>query len=274
MGETTIQPANQAAGHPGNKPTDHPPKKKRHASTWIALASAATAVAAAVLAGFQVNVASTQNTVAEQEQLVSLTSLIGQQLTQQNKPATNTLKGVAGTEAAAVTTQGELAQLTVEGQAAAVLIHDLNGVGIAGIEYVEVGRALQATGDTAEAISYYNDALTAPQDDRTTRATALRYLGNVYYGLGRNVIAHQDFMRATKAYSRDFLDTKDYVANGIAESYLGDAGHQLLIKGCRIALADIVAARRVMGSYSENTTNQALVKLEAKVAPLQCASAG
>ena len=64
MGETTIQPANPATGHTASKPPDHPPKKKRHIATWIALASAATAITAAGISGLQVNLAGQQNTEA------------------------------------------------------------------------------------------------------------------------------------------------------------------------------------------------------------------
>lgn len=272
MGETSIQSANQATGPPANNPADHPgKKKKRHVATWIALASAATAIAAAVLSGLQVNLAGKQNTEAEQQQLVSLTSLIGQQFTQQGTAKAPTLKSLSGT---AVEAQGLTAELTVEGQAGAVLIGDLNGDGVASAEYVEVGEALYFSGDAAGAITDYNDALKAPPYDATTRATALRFLGSLYYDLGRNVIAHQDFMRSTKVFGRHSLQTKAYAANTIAQSYLADAGFQIQIRGCRIAASDGMAARRVMGSYTANTIVRSYEALDTKEYRKQCASAG
>jgi tetratricopeptide (TPR) repeat protein len=280
MGETTIQPANQATGHPASEPTDHPPKKKkkkkkkRHVATWIALASAATALVAAAISGLQVNLAGKQNTVAEQQQLVNLTSLIGQQFAQQGTSTTGTLKGLAGTQAAANATQAEVAQLTVEGQAAAVLIRGLNGDGVAGIEYVDVARALYFSGDTTDAITYYSDAQNAPPYDATTHALALRYLGGVYYQLGQKAVAHRDYMRATKVFSRHSLQTRNYIANAIAQAYLADAGYQILIKGCHIAAADMVAAHRAMGSYTEGAVDLSLQAVDTKAYPLQCASAG
>ena len=155
-----------------------------------------------------------------------------------------------------------------------MLIRDLNGNGVAGIEYVEAARALYTSGDTADAITYYNDALNAPPYDATTHALALRYLGSLYYQLGRNVIAHQDYMRATKVFGKHSLQTQNYIANTIAQAYFADAGYQMLIKGCRIAAADMATALRVMGSYSKNAINQTFQALDTKVYSLQCAHAG
>src|SRR5204863_2000498 len=90
---------------PEKKATDRPPKKKKwHTATWIALASAATAIVAAGISFNQVNVAGEQNTVAEQTQLVALTTTITSQLAQAqassnqsgNQPAASDLAQVTG----------------------------------------------------------------------------------------------------------------------------------------------------------------------------------
>jgi tetratricopeptide (TPR) repeat protein len=272
------RPSSQPTGHPASQQKNHPAKKKkRHVATWIALASAGAAIVAAGVSAFQVSVASQQNAVAEQEQLVSLTASIAQQLAQQQTTVTQAagnLTGAARTAAESNATLGLVATLTVEGQAAAVLINSLHGDGVAGIEYVEAARALYFSGDTADAITYYNDALNAPPYDATTHSLALRYLGSVYYQLGRNVIAHQDYMRATKVFGKHSLQTQNYIANTIAQAYFSDAGYQILIKGCRIAAADMATALRVMGSYTKNAINQTFQALDTKVYPLQCARAG
>jgi tetratricopeptide (TPR) repeat protein len=273
MGETTTQPTNRATGQPVDKPTDHSQKKTRDTSTWIALASAATAIVAAAISGFQVNLASRQNTVAEQQQLVNLTTLIEQQLTRQGT-ITTTPKGLAGTAVAARTGQGAFAQIGVEGQAAAVLIRSLHGAGVAGMEYIEVARALDTSGDTRDAITYYKDALTAPPNDPTTHAIALNFLGGIYYGLGRNVIAHQYFMRAAKAFAGHILMRRAYVAQNAAAQYLTDANFQIYIKGCRIAKADMTAAKRTLGSYTPTTADQEFMDLYRQNYPRYCNGTG
>src|SRR3974390_3506577 len=72
----------EANEHPPENQAPHK-KKKLHIATWLALASAVTAVVAAGISARQVNVAAAQNTVAEQVQLVTLTTTIAQQLAQE-----------------------------------------------------------------------------------------------------------------------------------------------------------------------------------------------
>jgi hypothetical protein len=141
MNQPANQAASQATDHPAHQPANHSSKKKQHTATWIALASAATAIVAAVISGLQVNLAGKQNAEAEQQQLVSLTSLIGRQFAQQSTPAKNARNSAIGQFAAANASEEKYALLTVEGQAGAVLVHDLNGAGVAAVEYIQVGRA-------------------------------------------------------------------------------------------------------------------------------------
>jgi hypothetical protein len=280
MGETTTHPVNHATGDPANQPRDHPPNEKRGVPTWIALASAGTAIVAAVIAGFQVNQSGRQNTEAAQAQLVSLTTTISQQLTAidtgTSTPVGASTKAGASTglSTSAATDQGNVAQLTVEGQAGAVLIGDLNGNGVASIEYVEVGRALEYEGDTADAITYYKDALSAPPHDASTRAEALRFLGWAYYTLGQNVIAHQYMIRATKTFRGHPLETGSYLANTIAQGYLEDADWQIYIHHCPIGSADFSAVRRVMGPYRENVVNQNFFTTDTKEFISKCIGTG
>ena len=95
MGETTVQPTNPAAEQKDEQ-------KGRHASTWIAVASAVTAVVAAVLSGLQVNLASSEHADGERQQLVSLTTLIATQFAQLTDSNVTTV----------------VAELTVEGRQA------------------------------------------------------------------------------------------------------------------------------------------------------------
>jgi tetratricopeptide (TPR) repeat protein len=251
-------------GHP---PENHGPhkKKKRHIATWLALASAATAVVAAGISAQQVNVAAAQNTTAEQEQLVTLTTTIAQQLTQEqasgNQSATNqgltTLLGPLEIQAESDASPVAVAELTADGQAAAVLISSLHGTGVAGIEYVEVANALAAGGDMAQAIIFYKDAVNAPPGDVVTRANALRNEAAIYYSLGQNATAHQDMMHAARLFTGHVVLAQSLIERSIAQAYLADTYYQILIKGCRVALADVQAAAKALGGLGLNSSNDA-----------------
>jgi Flp pilus assembly protein TadD len=107
--------------------------------------------------------------------------------------------------------------LTVEGQAGAVLIRDLNGAGVAAVEYVQVGRALGASGDLADAIAFTRHALTAPPNDALTHAEALRLLGSAYYTAGQITIAYRYEMQATHFPSLGHtLENPSYIHGMIA----------------------------------------------------------
>lgn len=247
MNQQTSQTAGQPTSHPPDELTSHPgkknkkKKKKGHVPTWIALASAATAVVAAAISGYQVHVADKQNTQAEETQLATLTALIAQQFATVNSPRTSLSpwKAAAGAE-----------RLSVYGQDGSVLIHDLKASEVASVEYIEVGRALDYSGATAEAIPYYKDALTAPPYVPYTRAQAMRYLGAIYYDLGSNVIGHQYMMRSTKVYHGHPLEYKATIAKVIAQGYAEDAYWQTNLS-CRIAAADMEAAHHVMEPYTD-----------------------
>jgi tetratricopeptide (TPR) repeat protein len=246
--------------------TDRPPKKKKkkwHGATWIALASAATAIVAAGISFHQVNLAAEQNTVAEQEQLVTLTITITNQFAQTQPSATSSSAQSSASSSAnlaqvtgeANAEQGVVAALSADGQAAAVLINSLHGNGVAGIEYVQVARALEAGGEVDPAITFYKDAVTvSPPGDAETRGDALRYLAALYYLLGRNAIGHQDMMKAARIFSGHVVLTRLLIEESIAEAYLGDAYFQLLIDGCHVALTDVQDALHAVQALPKSTT--------------------
>lgn len=226
--------------------TNVPVKKKRQldTSTVIAVVAVAIAIAALVISILQVDVARSQNTAAQQQQLESLTTLIAQQF-----------PSAGQTETLAIA-----ADLQVEGQAGAVLINDLNHNGVASIEYVQVARALNDSGNSAEARTYYENAINAPPDDAETQATALRYLGELYYDLDQPAIAHRYMMQAVKVFNGHPVEPQWYKASSIAQGYLLDAENQIPIKGgCRVATSDIAAAENAIGSYTETSLDQNLM---------------
>jgi tetratricopeptide (TPR) repeat protein len=262
--------ASESPDRPPEKPAPHK-KKKWHIATWLALASAATAIVAAVISANQVNVAAAQNAVAEQEQLLTLTTTIASQLAQGqaagSQSATNpglaTLLGpLVQVQDDPGASQAVIPALTADGQAAAVIINSLGGEGVAGIEYVEVANALAAAGDLAQALTFYKDAVNAPPGDVVTRANALRNEAGVYYSLGQNTTAHQDMMEAAKLFTGHLVLAQSLIESSIAQAYLADSYYQIQARDCQVALADVEAAADPVEQISPSSPDDApLVEL-------------
>jgi tetratricopeptide (TPR) repeat protein len=254
------------------------PKKERHIATWIALVSALAAIIAAVISEASVNVAKAQNNVAEQQQLVTITTNIEEQFTDEQtteNQAAGNLTGTARSIAVANAALGLTAELTAEAQAGAVLVTNLHGNGVAGIEYVELGRALANYGDTAQAITYYSDAVEASPSDVPTRADALRFEAALFYSLGQNTIGHRDMMQAAKIYGGHPELTRSLIDNSIAQAYLEDAGYQTPIDGCHVAGTDLADAQHAiapLGTNGVDTAVQALVGTVSSAYQGKCAS--
>ena len=255
-----------------------PGKKDRRAATWLALASAVTAVAAAVISGVQVHVASEQNIAAEQQELLALTTDIAQQFAQQQaniRQAAGNLTGQERTMAISAANIAMTTHLVAEGQAGAVLITKLHGNGVVGMEYIQVGRALAMGDETTETIAFYKAAMDAPPRAAGTRATALRYLASLYYDLGQPVTGHDYNMKAVRVYGGHRELSRFKTHNGMAQSYLVDAKAQLRLGGCKIAAADMAAARRtlsVSGVSGQTSTNKGLYRANVVAYGKRCAA--
>jgi hypothetical protein len=261
------------ADHPAEKheiKTEHPAKKKKkklHFATWIALASAAAAIVAAIISASSVNVAKAQNIAAEQQQLVTITVAIEQDFTGQQaaeEQAAGDLTGAARSAAMANADLAIVAETEADAQAAAVLIGNLHGDGVAGIEYITVARALANYGDTALAIIYYKDAVNASLYDVPTRADALRFEGALYYSLGQDASGHRDMMSAAQAYGGHPELTKNLIDNSIAQAYLADANYQIYAMGCRTAATDIANAKRAVAPLGTNGAQLDIQALESE----------
>lgn len=228
-------------------------RARRRRIDIIALATALGGVVAAVYAGWSVHVAGQANLASEQQQLLTLATNIGEQFATQQSALNQATKGLTGSQkiiAQVDQSTGLAAQLSAEGQAAQVLIGTLHGNGVAGIEYIDVGRALENAGDNRAALAYYNDAVTAPPRDVVTIGTALRDAGYLEYSLGLTRAGHQDMMRAVAVFrGRQLYIPKYALANDIAQGYYGDADEELTSStppGCAAASADMAAGNRVL----------------------------
>jgi hypothetical protein len=215
------------------------------------------ALAATAAALFQLYYSSRQKTVAEQEQLVKLTTAIAGQIAQEQ----TTTSQATGNLSRSARSDALVAKLMVEGQAGIVLIDDLanKDKGVAGYEYIEVAQALAIGGDKAGAIEMYKAALKAQPSTAVTRATALRYMGVLYYGIDQHWIGHPTMMRAARVFSKPPLGARSYIVNAIAQAYVMDAWYQLDLRspGCSTARADVQAAQKALGSYAESPSVQA-----------------
>jgi hypothetical protein len=229
-------------------------------SALIALLAALGAVASALYAHGQIQQAKQQNIATQQQQLLTLVTDIVQQPVALSQ-ATANLKGFA-----LVTTQGVFRnELDADGQAAATIITALRGEGqaIAAVEYVEVAKAFENTGDNAQAIAYLAAAVgAANKDDPDDIAFGMRAEASLHYSIGDSGIAHQEYMQAVMVFKR--LPHVSYVTrwdadNGMAQSYLNDASSQIAIGGCQTAHDDLISAEMALaplGSKNVSTLNQ------------------
>jgi hypothetical protein len=232
------------AGKPTETVKTAEARERRHID-WIAWIGAAAAIAAAAYTGWNAHVASEENIVAEQQQLLTLTVNIAQQFANEHQTvsqAEGQLTGTARSSAQSSAQVGITNQLGADGEAAAVLVGDLHGNGVAGVEYVQAAKALVVAGDISEALTFYRDALIAPPRAPDTLANSLRGQGSVYYSLDRPTLGHQYMMRAVQVYAGHPELTSTDIENSVAQSYLYDAEYQLGLKNCSIAENDLRAA--------------------------------
>lgn len=218
-------------------------------ATGIAVASAAGAIAAAIVAFLQVHEASKQNIVAEQQELLQLTTTIVQQDADQNSAedqAAGKLTGSARLSALSTVDVAWTSQLLAEGEAGAVLINELGGRGVASIEYTLVASALVTGEDDELAIRYYQDAVNAPPKSPLTEADALRGEGTVYYDLGDNARGHTLMMQAAQAYAGQQDLTRAEIADGVGQSYAEDAWNEMEAGNCTAGEAEAAEAVKVL----------------------------
>jgi hypothetical protein len=241
-----------------------PSRKNRRGGIWIALLSVFVFIFAAGVFAASVYLARQQNVAAQQQQLVSITTSIAVQFAGEQaaeNQAALSLTGAKRSAAIASVAAGIATELTAEGQAGAVLIADLHGHGVAGVEYIEVAKALASGGYTAQAITYYADAVNAPPNAVQTRSAALRQEAVLLYSIGRAGVAHQDMMRAASIYT-GHLELSHYnIDNAIAQTYLTDAGYQIPIN-CHAAMIDLMAARHAIAPLGPGGATAAVAALQ------------
>ena len=234
------------------KPQSEEGKRRKHIDV-IALAAAIGALVAAGYAGWSVHVASQANIASEQQQLLTLSTNIAEQFANHQTMLNQAAAGLTGSaRAAALATAdvGWAAQISAEGETAQVLITKLRGDGVAGVEYIQVGRALASAGDNADALAYFQAAVTAPPHAEVTITSAWRNAGNLEYILGHAAAGHKDLMSAVEVFSGHHPYTSKFDrANDVAQSYYYDAQRQLTtINGCAVASTDMTAGNHALAA--------------------------
>jgi hypothetical protein len=261
----------------GNAPDgDQPRTRWQRTVGWLqqnagnvvlpALTVLVTAVAgtfAALYAHGQIAAADEQKVAAQQQELLTVVVDIEQEPAAE-KRATAPLKGTL-----LLDTQVQFQdELTSYAEAAQLIIGNLAPQQVSSFEYVQVGKALAGTGSNFQALRYFGRAVTAHGATPDSRAAALRNEAGLRYSLGETGLGHQENMQAVRAFSRYPDLSRTDAGNNMAQSYLVDAPAEVAAHNCPIALADRVAAARVLGTlpdrkHTEATLNQVLTMEDA-----------
>lgn len=222
-----------------------------------ALTVLVTAVAgtfAALYAHGQIAAADEQKVVAQQQELLTLAVDIEQEPTAKER-ATAPLKGTL-----LLNTQVQFQdELTSYAQTAQLIIGNLANGEVSSFEYVQVAKALAATGNNFAALKYFQRAAAAHGATPDTRAAALRNEAGVRYSLRETGLAHQENIQAVQVFAHYPDLTRTDAGNNMAQSYLDDASSEIAAANCPIALADRQAAARVLGTLPDRKRTEATV---------------
>ena len=253
------------------------PKKDSRVTMWIALISAAGAMALPVVASVQVHEASQQNILSVEQQLLQLTTNIAQQYDEQTitiDQAAGRLTGSARTSALSAAGVALTDQLLAEGEAGEVLISYLGGRGtVASIEYMEVANALLVGEDDGAAIQYYRDAINALPRAPLAQADALRSEGNVYYNLGETKTGHALMMQAVAVYTGNKDLTKLQIADSVGQSFAADAWNEMYARNCKVGLAEFTDARKLLAPADGGSiTDEEWISSDRAASKKYCAS--
>jgi hypothetical protein len=215
------------------------------------LVTAVAGTFAALYAHGQIQAANEQKVVAQQQELLILVVDIEQEPAAETR-ATAHLSGGLLTNVQ-VQFQDEL---TSYAQAAQLIIGGMPGKDVSGFAYVQVGKALAASGNNFQALSDFQ-AAAKPSNTPDTRAAALRNAARVNYALGQDGLGHQEELAAVHAFARHPDLTTTDTDNNVAQSYLVDASYQIALGDCQTALADQQDARQALRNLPDHRHNEA-----------------
>lgn len=233
--------SNDVPAEAGRRPEEREQREGAGLSTFLLAAlPILISVLSAYYAYSQVQVGKAQNQAAAEQQLMTVVTEIA------------TLNGSASTTtqvASSVAARNE--QLTY-GQAGQALISSLPPSDITATDYVQVGKALEAGGDYANALALYDAVAPNPQDPDSF-ANAKRNAALLWYQLAENpglsaaarsadeASARSDMISAADAYAESKYVYLNGEVQSIALTYFDDAGYQAMIN-CATARGDIRAA--------------------------------
>lgn len=248
---TVGERAAPAADGQGSGPT--PKDVAGWAQACVALAAAIVAIVAAVYSASQVAQAKQQNTVSEQQALVSLVSTIAQD------PVTideeNAVGSLATSNSALLGT--DFTELT-DSEEAVVLIHLLHGNGVTAIEYYETGIGLEAASESDKRAMqmFVLAAAEAPKDlDPRTLSNAWLAAALLEYHAGDSAKYHSDLSEAEKAFSQKLGASTEESNRNVAYLSLVDASLKAGAH-CQAALAEMKAAKSLISGQPSKSDQE------------------
>jgi hypothetical protein len=240
----------------GTGPGGEPPRSwwERNAANVVlpgltVLVTAVVGTLAALYAHGQIAAADQQKAVAQQQEVAAqqqelLTLVVDiEQESAAAQRATAPLKGTL-----LLNTQVQFQdELTSYAEAAQLIIGNVARGDVTSFEYVQVGKALSDTGNDAQALRYFQRALTAKSATPETRAAALRNEAYLRAQLGQIGLTHQEDMQAVRVFTGNPDETRSAEANNLALTYNDDAADELAARICQLAHADLHHVRLLFG---------------------------
>ncbi len=219
------------------------------AQVIVAVGAALVAFVAAIYTGLQVGQAKQQNTVSEQQALVSLISGIARdpETIDQENGAFGTA-GLATSNSALVGT--EFTELT-DSEEAATLIGLLHGHGVTAIEYYETAEGLEASESDERAMYMFGMAIKTARGnlDPRTLSNAWLALAGIAYHAGDDAKYDSDMAAAQNAYSSKLGASIAEYDRNVAYLRLVDASLRANAGGCPQALAEMSSAETLISSF-------------------------
>jgi hypothetical protein len=212
---------------------------------WVAIPVAVIALVAAGFSLQQANAARQQNTVSEQQELVTLVSDIAQdpQIVTQESEA---FKGNQSALANAVsgTNFTELA----DSEEADYLIGLLHGAGVTAIEYYETALGIEASDSHTRALNLLNSAVQEATNDSDPRTLANAWYAeaSISYNIGNSSGYSEDLTHAQNAFSASLGATPIQYDRNLIYLKFFDASYKAAARNCMLATSEINDANSML----------------------------
>lgn len=238
--------------------TVKPQKDNKDKASWwqvyVAIPAAIIALGAAGFSYLQTNAARQQNTVSEQQELVTLVSDIAQdpQIVTQESEA---FKGNQSALANAVSGTN-FTELT-DSEEADYLIGLLHGTGVTAIEYYETALGIEASDSHTRALSLLNSAVKEATNDSDPRTLANAWYAeaSISYNTGNYSGYSQDLANAQNAFSASLGATPVQYDRNLIYLKFFDASYKAAADNCAVATSEINEANSMLKKLNINPSS-------------------